>query len=344
MEAGIEAGLVAGLALGGDAQGVIEEGEGAPGSLLAIFFLQGLGLVQKGVHSSASGHQEVSQVGAKRTHEVKGVEALRKHLVEGGHRGGVVPLQKVLHQGETVFIIKDVEVSQHIFALHVGPAESHRLVENGEGVPHGSVGLLPDDVEGLVVDGDAFLVGYAPQVLHHVGYADTVEVVGLAAGEDGGEDLVLLGGREDENRVCGRLFEGLEEGVEGLGGEHVHLVDYIHAVLSDLGRNLHLVHQGLDVVHAVVGGRVQLMDTVGPPFLEGDAGLTFSARLHVLGRIGTVYGLGEDAGCAGLAHSAGSAEKVSMGQLSPQDGILEGPGYVVLADKGLEGVRPVLAS
>ena len=39
------------------------------------------------------------------------------------------------------------------------------------------------------------------------------------------DDLVFFGGRQDEDGVCGRLLERLEEGVEGGRREHVDLVD-----------------------------------------------------------------------------------------------------------------------
>ena len=81
------------------------------------------------------------------------------------------------------------------------PAESHRLVEDGERITHGPVRLHGYDMEGLVVDGNVFLLGDGPQVPDHVGYADPVEIIGLAAREDGRQYLVLLGRRKDENSV-----------------------------------------------------------------------------------------------------------------------------------------------
>ena len=56
-----------------------------------------------------------------------------------------------------------------------------------------------------------------------------------------------------------------------------------------------------------------------------------AAGLQSRSGIGAVYGLREDAGSTGLADSAGAAEKICMGQLTPLDGVLEGLGYVVLA-------------
>ena len=93
-------------------------------------------------------------------------------------------------------------------------------------------------------------------MLDDVGDGHALEVVNLTTREDGGQNLVLLGCGEDEHHVSGRLLQSLQEGIEGLGGEHVHLVDDEHLVFSHLRRNARLVHQGLDVLDGVVAGGV----------------------------------------------------------------------------------------
>ena len=155
-------------------------------------------------------------MGAQGRDEMEGVEALGKHFVKGQEGLGVVPGEEIVHQGEAVFVVEDVEVADDVFVLHGGAAEGYRLVEDGQRVAHGPVGLHGDDVEGLVVDGHAFLDGDVAEVADDVGDGDAVEVVGLAAAQDRREDLVLLGRRQDEDGVCRRLLEGLEEGVERL--------------------------------------------------------------------------------------------------------------------------------
>ena len=123
----------------------------------------------------------------------------------------------------------------------------------------------------------------------------------------------------------------------------MHLVYDIDAVLSYLRGYLHLVHQCLDVVHAVVGRGVQLVDAVRASFAEGHARLALAAGFHIGSGMGAVYRLGEDTGGARLADAAGSAEEVGVGQLSPEDGVLQGPGSIVLTYQGLERVRTVFS-
>ena len=267
---------------------------------------------------------------------MQGVEALGKNVVELEKGLGIVPGQEEIHQLESIIVVQHAQIADNIFVVDVAAAESHGLVEDGEGVAHGSVRLLCYHVQGFVIHLHAFLVRDSPKVAHHVGDADAVEVVGLAARKDGREHFVLLGGAEYEDGIGRRFLQSLEESVERRLAEHVDLVDDIHAVVADLRRYLHLLHQGLDVLDAVVGGGVELVDTIRAALGEGDAGLALSARLHICSGMHAVDGLGEDARGAGLAHPARAAKEIGVGQLPAENGILERAGYVILSDQGFE--------
>jgi hypothetical protein len=55
--------------------------------------------------------------------------------------------------------------------------------------------------------------------------------------------LVRLGGGQNEHGVRRRFLEGLEQGVEGLGGEHVDFVDNVDFVFALGGREINLFAQ-----------------------------------------------------------------------------------------------------
>ena len=342
MQAGIHGRLVTGFTGGGNAQGLVQELVGAAGGLLLVEFLERIRQFQQGFQPSGLGHHQVAEVAGQGAHEMEGVEALGQDFVKGEEGLGVVAREEVLHQLEAVLVVQYSQVADNIFVFYRGAAEGHRLVKDGEGVAHGAIGLGGYLVQGFVVYGDAFLLGNAAKVFHHVRDADAVEIVCLAAAQDGGQDLVLFRGGQDEDGVCRRLFQGFEEGVEGTLGQHMHLVYDVHAVLAHLRRHLHLLHQGFDVLHGVVGGGIQLVDAVASPFLEADAGLALSARFHLRPGMGTVDHLGEDTRRGGFTHAPGPAEKVCVRQLPPPDGVGKGARDGVLADQGFEGVRPVL--
>ena len=217
------------------------------------------------------------------------------------------------------------------------------MIEDGEGITHAAVGLLGDDVERLGFGLDALFLGHVLQVADDVGDGDAGEVVDLTAGEDRGEDLVLLRGGEDEDGVVWRLLEGLEEGVEGGLAEHVHLVDDIDLVSPHLRRNAHLLDERADVVDGVVRGRVELVDVERALLVERSTRFARVAGLALGGEVHAIDGLGEDA-CAGrLADAAWAAEEVGVSQFIVLDRVLERCGQCGLPHDAVECSGAILA-
>ena len=153
---------------------------------------------------------------------------------------------------------------------------------------------------------------------------------------------MFLGGGEDEDRMGGRLFEGLQEGVEGRGREHVHLVDDEHGVASHLRDDAHLFDERADVLHGVVRRGVEFVDVERAALVERAARFTFVAGLGAMG-LQAVDGLGEDPRTSRLSDTPRSAEEIGVSQLSALDGILERGGDMLLPDDRTEGRRTVFA-
>ena len=171
------------------------------------------------------------------------------------------------------------------------------------------------------------------------------EVEALAAREDGGRHLVRLGGGQDEDGVHRRLLQGLEQRVEGLGGEHVHLVDDVDLHAAFHRGEVHLVAQVADVVDAAVGGGVHLDDVHGAAPADG-----LAVRAGAVGVGGglalagvAVEGHGQDLGGGGLARAARTGEEIGVAHPVLVDGVDERAGDVLLPDDVLEAGRPVLA-
>ena len=139
------------------------------------------------------------------------------HLLENQERLRHIAFQTGVDQPEVIFVVEYVEVFDDGLVGDVSTREAHHLVEYREGVAHTPVGLLGDDVERFGLGGNTFLCGDILQVLGNVGRGDTLEVIDLAPRQNGGQNLVLLGGGQDEDGVVGRLFERLQKGVEGCG-------------------------------------------------------------------------------------------------------------------------------
>ena len=94
----------------------------------------------------------------------------------------------------------------------------------------------------------------------------------------GQEPGVGIGRREDEEARRWRLFEGLEQRVEGLLRQHVHLVDQVHLVASAQRHVGRLVAQLADVVDPRVGGGVDLDQVDLAAGVGGQAALALAAK------------------------------------------------------------------
>ncbi len=258
--------------------------------------------------------------------------------------GAVLRLRLVGRLEEEVHVHHAEGVAEGVGA-EGGADERDGLVEEGEGVAEGAVALACDEHERLSLGLDRLLGADLLQPSYDLRHGDAPEVEPLRPREDRREDLVRLGGGEDEEDVRRRLLQRLQERVEGALREHVDLVEDVDLLLRALGRDADGVAQLADVVHLVVRGGVNLDDVHRAALLEGAAGVARAARLGVVSlgqRRGAVDGLGEDARGRRLAHAARPAEEVGVGEAAEADGVAERLRHVLLADHLTEGLRAVL--
>ena len=129
--------------------------------------------------------------------------------------------------------------------------------------------------------------------------------------------------RQNKNNIGRGLLQRFEQRVERADGEHVHLVDNVYAVAPVGGRILDLVADIPDILHAVVGGGVNLHHVHGGAGDDGPAGRTFVAGASVH-RVLTVDCPGEDLRDTGFTGSTGSAEQVGVADASRRDLIFQG--------------------
>ena len=277
------------------------------------------------------------------TDEVSGIEALHQNLVEQEQAGLHLALEEMIHKAEIVLGAEHIQVLADKVVGEVASREAHHLVKDGQRIAHTAVSLLGNEVQGLGLGRITLLLGHILEMLHHALNGHALEVVHLTAAQDGGQDLVLLGGGQDEDDVRGRFLQRLQERIEGGTREHVHLVDDEHLVATYLRRNLHLLDQLADVLHRVVAGGIQFVDAHRALFVEGLAALTLSAGLSFGRRCQAVDGLGKDAGTRRLTHSARPAEEVGMSQLTRRDGILQRRGQRTLPHDGIKRQWPVFS-
>ena len=147
--------------------------------------------------------------------------------------------------------------------------------------------------------------------LDHVGYAEPVKIHSLAAGDYRRRYLVGFGGGQYERYVGRRLLQRFQQGVKGVGGKRVRLVDYVYLVLQLKRHEPRLFDYVAHIVHAGVAGSVQL-DYIRALPGAYFAGAAAAAGLAIHGRF-AVHRPCEYARGACLTGSPGAREKVGMG-------------------------------
>ena len=262
-------------------------------------------------------------------------------ILDKGFDGGNM-IQGLAQHVRNVLMAKDAKT---LPLLETSEAQKAKYQQQAQKAPTPFLykALLGYYCQRLLLVADAFLLCHHLEVVDGVGHGHALKVVYLASAQDGRQNLVFLGGGEDEDDVLWRLLQCLKEGIEGCRAEHVYLVDDKHLVLSDLWRYARLLHQLLDVVHTIVAGGVELKDVVRPLFVERLAALALVACLAVLLGVLAVDGLGEDTRAGGLSHSSRTAEEVCVSEFSALHRILERSGKRRLSHHRVEAHRAVLA-
>src|SRR5439155_27198238 len=217
-------------------------------------------------------------------------------------------------------------------------AGRQHLIEQRLRVPQAAFRLACDERQRVVGEADAFAAGDLLQLLEQLAEPDAPEIVALAAGEYGGQDLVRVGGGEDELHVRRRLLERLQEGVEGVLREHVHFVDDVdlEAAPDRLVRDR--LHEVPHLVDLGVRGAVDLEHVEGTSLADLAAVRALVAGLLADPAL-AVERLREETRRRRLAHPPRPGEEEGVGDAARRDGGLERARHVLLADDLLEPLR-----
>ena len=123
--------------------------------------------------------------------------------------------------------------------------------------------------------------------------------------------------------MCGRLFQRFQQRIKGRCGQHVHLVDDIHLILTGAGGVGGLVPQVADIVHAVVGGCVHLHHVQQAAVVDALADLALPAGVAIY-RVQTVDRLCKNFGAGGLAGAAHAGKQIRMAHAPCGDLVFQG--------------------
>ena len=231
-----------------------------------------------------------------------------------------------------------VDGPQHLLDLgqrDLVVAKAEHLVKQADGVAHAALGAAGNHEQRLCFGLERFFVGDVLQMLGDFGGRDPPEVEALAAAEHRGWNFVWLGGGQNKTGMWRGFFQRFEQSVEGAAAQHMDFVDDINFEAPFAGAKAHLVAQLADIVHAVVGGRVDLDQVNHTSFGDCPAGCATVAGALAFWRA-AVEGLGQDAGRAGLAGAAWPGEQIGVGNPIVPQRVLQRAGHVFLADDFVE--------
>ena len=212
-------------------------------------------------------------------------------------------------------------------------------VKDGECITHGAIRKAANQFRRAAVQLNLFLPGNIFEPVRNFCRCDALKIIALAAAQDGGGDSLHFGGGKDKDDVLGRLLHCLEQRVERLRREHMHLIDDIHLIPANRREICHLVTQVADVIHTAVGGSIHLNNIQHGAGVNSLADFTFPARVG-FGSIEAVDRFGKDFGAGRLAGTARSGEQVGMADASRRNLVFQCGDNRFLADHVGEFLRP----
>ena len=120
-----------------------------------------------------------------------------------------------------------------------------------------------------------------------------------------------LRGRQNKDHIGGRFFQGFQQRVESSYGEHMNLVNNINLVFSLCRRIGNLIHNFPDIVHTVVGGRINLDYVHARPCANSPADSAFPAGAAVC-RGFAVHCFCKNFGNGSLTRTSCAAKQIGM--------------------------------
>ncbi len=285
--------------------------------------------------------QALQQVGD----EAPRVVAALDHPVHDLEGGRAVPCDERLDDGVQQRAVRVAEQGgRHVVRHTVGAGAREQLVHDRHGVTDGTRAGPHHQGEHAVLDRDPLLAADLAEVVAQGAGRHQAEGVVVGPRTDGADDLLGLGGREDELEVLRGLLDDLQQRVEALRRDHVGLVDDVDLVPAGGGPEERLLAQVTGVVHTSVGGGVDLDDVDGarPVPRQVPAGLALAAR----GRGGALLAVQtarQDAGAGRLAAAARTTEEVRVIDPVVPQRLLQRVGDMPLTDDLGEGLRAVTA-
>ena len=237
---------------------------------------------------------------------------------------------------------KHAEQAAHVGAGQFVAATGDGLVESGKGIADAALAGLGKDGQRFGVGLDALLLADPLHAADDCLEFNRTEAELLASRSDRRGNLVRFSGAEQEDGPLGRLFQRLEQRIEGFAGDLVGFVDDEDLVAVARRAVADVFAQLAHLVDAAVRRRVDLDHVGGVVLRDLDAG-----RADAAGRNGrpldAVQAAGEDTRDCRFAGAALARQDVAMRDTALLNCVLEGGADMLLPDDAGEVMWPELA-
>jgi hypothetical protein len=144
------------------------------------------------------------------------VRALLGQVAHGFQQRLGIAFEQRLQHAIDLAVVERAEHGPHIGGQHLAFTEGDGLVGQAHGVAHRAVGGAAQQPQGVVFERHVLGAQHVGQVLDHALRAHVLQGELQAARQDGCRQFLRVGGGEDELDVGRRLFQRLQQGVEGV--------------------------------------------------------------------------------------------------------------------------------
>ena len=190
------------------------------------------------------------------------VKAFIQYIIEKQQSITYLVFEETIRQTEIIFIIKYVQIINHTLIGDISSGETNHLIEDRQCITHTTVRLHGYHVQRFRLCRDSFFRSNIRQMIHRIFHAYPVKVINLTTGKNGRENLMLLRRSQDKDSMTGRFFQRFQERIESRCRKHVHLVDDIYLILTNLRRDAYLLHQLANVIYRIVGSSIEFVNIV----------------------------------------------------------------------------------
>ena len=194
--------------------------------------------------------------------KVTSVKTFIQYIIEKQQCVAHLVFEEAIRQTEIIFIIKYVQIINHTLIGDISSGETNHLIEDRQCITHTTVRLHGYHVQRFRLCRDSFFRSNIRQMIHRIFHAYPVKVINLTTGKNGRENLMLLRRSQDKDSMTGRFFQRFQERIESRCREHVHLVDDIYLILTNLWRDTHLLHQLANVIHRVIRSSIEFVNII----------------------------------------------------------------------------------